>query len=70
GKKTVGFAGVTVPKLLGQILENHRIFRTAIIRPSVEYRLQHIRRGTPASAVTLDLLQMRQRLRVSIPPKN
>ncbi|ODV38718.1 hypothetical protein BFG60_1636 [Microcystis aeruginosa NIES-98] len=26
-KKTAGFAGVTVPKLLGQILENHRIFR-------------------------------------------
>jgi|UPI0002D2C261 hypothetical protein len=25
-KKTAGFAGVTVPKLLGQILENHRIF--------------------------------------------
>jgi hypothetical protein len=30
-KKTAGFAGVTVAKLLGQILENHRIFRTAII---------------------------------------
>jgi len=25
-KKTAGFAGVTVPNLLGQILENHRIF--------------------------------------------
>ncbi|MFM7478235.1 MAG: hypothetical protein ACKO2T_21605, partial [Microcystis aeruginosa] len=38
--------------------------------PDLKIEAEITQRGTPASGVTLKLLQMYQQLRVSIPPKN